>query len=280
MQEIINNTNNNTASLPDVQKNADHRNLPIQKVGIKDVRYPLSIIIDDPKKGKKSVQTVAKISMYVGLTAEVKGTHMSRFLELLEAWEQPVTIAELRHFFTKMLEKLEANTGQMIIECPFFIQKEAPVSKVTSLLDYEATWVIEKTAEQSMINVYQQVLVPVKSLCPCSKKVSIYGAHNQRSHIIIKGLVQHDVSHISLYEMVRYAENAASCEIYGLLKRPDEKYVTEHAYENPKFVEDLVRDVALSVKQDKRFISGCVSSENFESIHNHSAFAQIEFVVN
>jgi GTP cyclohydrolase I len=170
-----------------------------------------------------------------------------------------------------MMSRLEATSGYVEMRFPYFITKTAPVSGVRSLLDYDVTLRTE-AREGAPTEVAIKVVVPVTSLCPCSKKISDYGAHNQRSHVTIDARTAGDVT---IEELVAIAEREASCEVYGLLKRPDEKYVTERAYDNPKFVEDLVRDVALALEEDSRVIAYTVESENFESIHNHSAYALI-----
>jgi GTP cyclohydrolase I len=170
-----------------------------------------------------------------------------------------------------MLAALEAREGHVEVSFPFFLAKTAPVSGVKSTLDYDVTLIGDCRA--GLVRVFQRVLVPVTSLCPCSKKISDRGAHNQRSHITIKARLQ---EHIWIEELVELAEKEASCELYGILKRPDEKYVTERAYDNPKFVEDMVRDVAMRLNSEERISAYVVESENFESIHNHSAYAMIE----
>ncbi len=254
--------------LPDIQATPDERALAIDRVGVKGVRYPLAIA---PPAGVQS--TVAVFDMYVALPAEVKGTHMSRFLEILEGRTEALSPAALRALMSDMLDRLEAQAGYVEARFPYFIEKRAPVSGVKSLLDYEVALRAEVRADREWeCDVTLQVMVPVTSLCPCSKKISDYGAHNQRSHITISALLAGDVS---IDELVAAAESQASCELYGLLKRPDEKFVTERAYDNPKFVEDLVRDVALVLERDARIAAFTVESENFESIHNHSAYALI-----
>lgn len=254
--------------LPDVQSSADLRQLAIQRVGVKGLRYPLNI-----RTAQGEVYaSVATLAMYVALPAEVKGTHMSRFVEVLEQDREALDLGGMRQMLTEMLLRLEAEAGRIEVKFPYFIKKHAPVSGVASLLDIDVELLVEKLAG-SASDVTLKVVVPVTSLCPCSKKISEYGAHNQRSHITITATLREDVL---IEELVRYAEEEASCEVFGLLKRPDEKWVTERAYENPKFVEDLVRDVALRLKSDSRVTRYVVESENFESIHNHSAYALIE----
>ena len=254
--------------LPDTQALPDLRQMPIQKVGVKGLRYPVALRARDG-----SVQpSIAEFAMYVGLPHDVKGTHMSRFVEILERPRAPLDLAGFRALHEAMLDRLGAATGHLEMRFPYFIRKAAPVSGVESLLDYTAAWIAE-TAETGRTRVTVEMTAPVTSLCPCSKKISYYGAHNQRSHITVRAEVRG--GEIALEELARVAEDEASCEVFGLLKRPDEKWVTERAYDNPKFVEDLVRDIALRLSRDPRIGRFAVTSENFESIHNHSAFAEI-----
>jgi GTP cyclohydrolase I len=254
--------------LPDTQSLPDARELPIERVGVKGLRYPFSLAAGDG-----SVQhTIAEVGMYVGLGHDVKGTHMSRFIEILEARRDPLDLRALRTMHAHMLERLGAKTGRIDLSFPYFVRKAAPVSGAESLLDYDARWAIE-TGADGRTRVAVELMAPVTSLCPCSKKISDYGAHNQRSHITIR--VELAVGDLSLEELARIAEEEASSELYGVLKRSDEKFVTERAYDNPKFVEDLVRDIALRLKRDPRIGRFRVASENFESIHNHSAYAEI-----
>jgi len=214
---------------------------------------------------------VATIDMSVFLPGDVKGTHMSRFLEILQTQESALTPAGIKQMMHDMLQRLDSNAGTITMKFPYFVRKVAPVSGVASLLDYEVTLEADKNGAST--DVFLTVVVPVTSLCPCSKKISEYGAHNQRSHITIRALV---TDGIAVEELIRMAEESASCELWGLLKRPDEKYVTERAYDNPKFVEDLVRDVAMRLRASKKVLAYRIESENFESIHNHSAVAWIE----
>ncbi|HWU83872.1 MAG TPA: GTP cyclohydrolase FolE2, partial [Rhodocyclaceae bacterium] len=217
--------------------------------------------------------TVASVEMTVALPPEVKGTHMSRFVEILEAQQAPLAIEALPQLLADMLQRLEADSGRIEFAFPWFMRKAAPVSGVESLLDYDVKLAVS-CASGAAPRVELEVMAPVTSLCPCSKQISDYGAHNQRSLIAIRA----ELCDLNLgpEALVRMAEEEASCEVFGLLKRPDEKWVTERAYDNPKFVEDLVRDIALRLRADARIGAWRVSSENFESIHNHSAYAVIE----
>lgn len=252
--------------IPDTQSERDERHLAIQRVGVKDVRYPVELRI-----GKAVLPTVAQWDLDVALPAEQKGTHMSRFVAWLDAIDAPLDAASLRGGLVAMLDKLHASEGRIEARFPFFLRKRAPVSGVASLLEYQGRWIAEARGGQSA--VWAEVVVPVKSLCPCSKEISDYGAHNQRSHVTIRVELKAD---IDWTELVRFAEDSASSEIWPMLKRSDEKWVTERAYENPKFVEDLVRDVALRLNADERIGRYSVDVENFESIHAHSAVARIE----
>ena len=214
---------------------------------------------------------MASMALTVGLAPEVKGAHMSRFVELLERRRGELTQDSMYVLLEDMLQRLEAVSGRIELSLPYFIRKAAPVSGVVSLLDYDVRLIVEKR-EGQVPTLTMRVVAPVTSLCPCSKKISEYGAHNQRSHITIEVQLRDGMS---IEELVRIAEEEASCEVYGLLKRPDEKWVTERAYENPKFVEDLVRDIALRLMREPRIAAWRVASENFESIHNHSAYAEL-----
>ena len=252
--------------IPDVQSTPDTRRLAIDRVGIKSIRHPARIMERDG-----GVQhTIALFNMYVGLPHHFKGTHMSRFVEILNAHEREISPDTFRLMLREMVKKLEAESGHIEMSFPYFVSKKAPVSGVASLMDYEVTFVGEIRAGKEVFTL--KVLVPVTSLCPCSKKISERGAHNQRSHVTIAARIN---SFVWIEELIDLAENEASCQLYGLLKRPDEKFVTENAYDNPKFVEDMVRDIAAKLNADKRVTGYVVESENFESIHNHSAYAMI-----
>ena len=255
-------------AIPDVQNLVDSRQLAINKVGIKAIRHPVRV--SDKNGGVQ--HTVAVFNMYVGLPHNFKGTHMSRFVEILNSSEREISVESFEPMLREMVSRLEAETGHIEMTFPYFINKSAPVSGVQSLMDYEVTFVGE-ISEGGDYAFTMRVVVPVTSLCPCSKKISEYGAHNQRSHVTVTAKTN---SHLWIEELVQLIESQASCELYGLLKRPDEKHVTERAYNNPKFVEDMVRDVAGLLNAETRIDSYVVESENFESIHNHSAYALIE----
>ncbi len=253
--------------IEDVQARPDTRQIAINKVGIKSVRHPVRVA--DKNAGVQ--HTIANFNMYVHLPQHFKGTHMSRFLEILNGYEREFSVESFEGMMRQMVSKLEAESGHVEMSFPYFINKTAPISGVQSLMDYEVTFIGE--IDKGVYRQTMKVVVPVTSLCPCSKKISDYGAHNQRSHVTITARTN---SFVWIEEVVRMAEEQASCELYGLLKRPDEKYVTERAYDNPKFVEDMVRDVAAVLNADTRIEAYVVESENFESIHNHSAYALIE----
>ena len=256
-----------TKPMVDVQSSADTRHIAINKVGIRAIRHPMKIA----ERGGGAQRTVATFSMTVGLPQEFKGTHMSRFVEILNAHEREISIESFGVMLREMANRLEAKTGHIEMRFPYFIDKAAPVSGVRSLMDYDITFIGE--IEDGKTTFAMEVLVPVTSLCPCSKEISDYGAHNQRSHVTVRA---ETTDFVWIEEIIEMVEQQASCELYGLLKRPDEKYVTERAYDNPKFVEDLVRDVAAALNGDARVVAYTVEAENFESIHNHSAYAVIE----
>ena len=252
--------------IPDTQSNRDDRHLAIQRVGVRGVRYPLRTAVAGES------QTLSAVwSLDVALPAEQKGTHMSRFVAWLDGLSEALSPQSLQAAHLRMLQLLHATEGRVEAQFHFFLRKRAPVSGLSSLLDYQGKLVAE--TRQGQTTVWMGVGVPVKSLCPCSKEISDYGAHNQRS------LVQIDIeplADVSWSELVRFAEESASSEVWPMLKRADEKWITERAYENPKFVEDLVRDVAVRLNADPRVGRYRIDVENFESIHNHSAFACIE----
>jgi GTP cyclohydrolase I len=257
--------------IPDTQSAPDHRHLAIQRVGVKDLRYPLALRVAG------AAQTCAATwALDVALPADKKGTHMSRFVAWLEELQAGGVVLDapvLRERHREMLARLAATAGRTEAAFSFFLRKRAPVSGLASLLDYRGRWVAETPGEGADTTVWAEVGVPIKSLCPCSKEISDYGAHNQRALVTLRVEVREP---IEWHELVRFAEDEASSEVWPMLKRPDEKWVTERAYENPKFVEDLVRDVALRLEREPRVGRYVVEVENIESIHNHSAYARVE----
>lgn len=256
-----------TPCIADVQASADSRRIAIDRVGIKDIRHPVRV--RDRSDGEQ--HTVATFNMYVYLPHNFKGTHMSRFVQILNSHEREISVSSFKEMLREMAERLESEAGHIEMRFPYFVNKRAPVSGVQSLLDYDVTFIGEIRDGKPVMSI--KVVVPVTSLCPCSKEISAYGAHNQRSHVTVQVKSR---GFIWIEEIIDLVEREASCELFGLLKRPDEKYVTERAYDNPKFVEDMVRDVARRLNEDDRVAAYVVESENFESIHNHSAYALIE----
>ena len=259
-------SNTSAAAIADVQSHRDERRIAISKVGIKDILHPVRL--RDRSSGEQ--HTVASFNMFVDLPHHLKGTHMSRFVEILHR-EREISVADHGRMLEEMTARLEAGSGHIDLSFPFFVMKRAPVSGVESLMDYRVTLIGERRDGRNLTSI--KVVVPVTSLCPCSKKISERGAHNQRSHVTITVRLR---EHLWIEELIDIAESEASSQLYGLLKRPDEKSVTERAYDNPKFVEDLVRDVALRLDAEARVAAYSVEVENFESIHNHSAYALVE----
>ena len=259
-------------SMPDVQSTRDERALAIEQVGIRGVRHPLTV-----RSKTGSFPSVGTFEMNVALPAHVKGTHMSRFIALLQKQEAAVDSTTAVTLVHEMLPLLNATQGIVQFTYTHFVKKTAPVSGVESLMDYEVTWTAEARQNASGTldtQLHLRAVVPVMSLCPCSKEISEFGAHNQRSHVTMSVILDPQTK-MTVEDLVSAAESEASSELWGLLKRPDEKWVTEHSYSNPKFAEDLVRDMAGRLKADGRIASFEVEVENFESIHNHSAFARI-----
>src|SRR3981189_1449190 len=254
-------------SVEDVQGLADTRRIPINKVGIKDIFHPVKV--KDRARGEQ--HTVANFNMYVNLPHNFKGTHMSRFVEILHRHEREISVESFGKMLAEMTEHLDASAGHIEMTFPYFVMKKAPVTGVESLMNYQAT--IFGEHRHGKTHVWLKVVVPTTSLCPCSKKISDYGAHNQRSHITLTAKL---IEHMWLEELIDIAEKEAFWRGPGRMKGPGDKSVIEHAYDNPKFVEDTVRDVAVALNKDKRVRAYVVESENFESIHNHSAYAMIE----
>ena len=252
--------------LEDVQAQADSRQLSIDKVGVKNIRHP--ILVRDRDRGQQ--HTIASVNMYVKLPHQFKGTHMSRFLEVLAEQDETLSVENLPAILRRIQECLNAEEAHIELEFPYFMRKEAPVSKASALMDYQVRFAGVRIGEKYRLTL--GVMVPVTSLCPCSKEIAQYGAHNQRSHVTVTLRYK---KFIWVEEIIELVERHASCPLYAILKRPDEKYVTEKAYDNPRFVEDIVRSVAEELEKDARITLFTVESENFESIHNHSAYAFI-----
>lgn len=256
-------------NLPDTQNNIDMRNIAVNKAGIKDILHPINFI---NAKGKKS-PSIGKFTMTVSLPINAKGTHMSRFIEILNETECTFSIQNFIELVDKVNNKLESKNSYVDVQFPFFREKLAPSSKSKGLIDYQVH--LSGSSQDGKKTTLIKVLIPVTSLCPCSKSISKYGAHNQRSHITIQVKVK-NIDEFYIEDLIDLAEKKSSCELYSILKREDEKVITERAYENPAFVEDLVRDIAAELNNNENIYYYCVESENFESIHNHSAYALIE----
>ncbi len=254
------------ANMPDMQQSRDNRNIAIDKVGVKDIGYP--IVVQDKRRERQ--HTVARVNMYVDLPEQFKGTHMSRFIEVLNLYHGEISIENLETILAEMKQRLGASKAHLELTFPYFIEKKAPVSQARSLLEYQCRMVGTLGDDYDFI---LEANIPVTSLCPCSKEISERGAHNQRSIVTVQ--IRY-AEHIWLEDLISWVEECASCQVYALLKREDEKAVTEQAYDNPMFVEDMVRAVTekLSSVDNIRWFS--VECENFESIHNHSAYAMIE----
>jgi GTP cyclohydrolase I len=251
----------------DIQNQKDDRNIDIQKVGVKGIKYP--IIVLDKSNGTQHVN--ASVNMYVDLPHHFKGTHMSRFIEILNDYRGQINIKTFQQILVEMREKLDAESAHMEIEFPYFIEKEAPVSGAKSLMEYQCGFFGESNGRRNDFLV--GITVPVTTVCPCSKEISSVGAHNQRSIVKLKLKFK---KFFWIEDIIKLVEESASSEVYSLLKRPDEKYVTEKAFGKPMFVEDVVRSVAEKLNKTNNIISYRVEAENIESIHNHSAYAYIE----
>ena len=256
-------------SMPDVQSRSDHRDLAIDRVGVTGIRFPATLAVRDGGTDN-SMATVATVNMFVALSAERKGTHMSRFLELLNEYRDGLSPNRVVELCRHIRAELDAERAHVELSFPYFIPKQAPATKRVGLMDYEASIVCESTATQD--DVVLGVTVPATSLCPCSREISDYGAHNQRCLIRAEARF---TGTVWIEELVEYAEQSASCPVYSVLKRPDEKVVTEQAFDNPKFVEDIVRDLATLLESDERITWFHARSENHESIHSHNAWAEI-----
>ena len=255
-------------NLTDIQNQTDSRNLAIDRVGVKNLRYPLRI----RDKAHSEQGTVATISMAVDLPKEYKGTHMSRFVEVLNSHGPVLDVHTISGIPVELLNRLDAQRAHVEFRFPFFLKKPAPVTRKEGMMDYEVVFDVDASREAQEFTV--TVLVPVTTLCPCSKAISARGAHNQRG--IVSYSVKFTQEPIWIEDLIRLVERCASCELYSILKRPDEKHVTEQAYDNPVFVEDLVRNVARASESQEKISWYRVEAENFESIHNHNAYAVIE----
>jgi len=254
---------NGAGSLPDVQSLVDDRNIPLERVGIKNIRYPI-VVLD---KTKKHQHTVANVNMYVNLPREFKGTHMSRFVEILNEYQGEISVSTFSGILAEMKRRLNAQDAHLEVDFPYFIEKQAPVTGITGLLEYKCG--IYGTLSDRL-DMALHVHVPITTVCPCSKEISLYGAHNQRGEV--KVAVRFD-RFLWLEDIIVAVERCSSSEVYSVLKRPDEKFVTEKAYENPMFVEDVARCVSERLRLISEITWCYIEAETFESIHNHSAYA-------
>jgi len=264
---VLRDTDNPDLPVPDIQSSQDLRELPLQQVGIRGVRLPVTVC---DREGDVQ-HSVASIGMYISLAGDRRGAHMSRFLDVAGTSPLPMDADSLGPLLERTLARLEATSGRIDIDFPYFVCKTAPVSGCSGLIDYDVGVTVVSSSAGPKLTL--RVSIPVTSLCPCSKAVADYGAHNQRSQVVVTLPTD---GGLWIDELIELVEAQASCELYALLKREDERLVTQRAYDNPKFVEDLVRDVAAQLECDRRVTAYRVSCENFESIHNHSAYALIE----
>ena len=252
-------------SLKDIHNQQDHRNIEIDKVGVKSIRYPI-VVLD---KQNTVQHTVATINMYVSLPHLFKGTHMSRFIEILNRYRYGISTKNIAEILVQMKQRLKSESAHIEINFPFFIEKEAPVTRAKSLMEYTCTII---GSHREKLDLVVGIAVPVTTLCPCSREISNYGAHNQRSIVRVSVRFR---KFFWIEDLIALVERAAVNEIYPLLKRPDEKFITERAYENPMFAEDVVRAVAEQLDQDPNILWYTIEAENHESIHNHSAYAMV-----
>lgn len=261
--------------LHDVQSDLDDRNIPIDQVGVTGLRLPITVL--DRARGRQ--ETVARCTLSVDLPHHFKGTHMSRFIEILNRHRGEVTMHTIPRLLSDLRHRLEAESAQVELEFPYFLQKAAPASGATALMDYSCFFKGEQRGSED--DFVLGVTVPVTSVCPCSKSISDYGAHNQRSTIQIRVRTRRDGKGVPemlwIEELIEIAESSASAPVYPLLKRPDERHVTMQAFDNPAFVEDMVRAASEQLRRDERVIWFQLHVEAHESIHNHNAFARLEW---
>jgi GTP cyclohydrolase I len=252
--------------MKDIQNHRDTRNIDIDQVGVKGIRYPITVL--DKDMGEQ--QTIAKINMYVDLPRYYKGTHMSRFVEILNEYSRRISLQNFSEILEEMKKRLKAKSAHMEVTFPYFIKKAAPVTGSEGLMEYKCTFKGSLNTGSDIVTI---IRVPISTLCPCSKEISEYGAHNQRGEVKLQVRFKRFVW---IEDLIKLVEESASTDVYSVLKREDEKYVTERAYQNPMFVEDIVRDIAQKLNEDSNITWFAVESENFESIHNHNAYACIE----
>jgi GTP cyclohydrolase I len=252
--------------MEDIQNHMDYRNIDIDQVGVKGISYPITVL--DKNMGKQ--QTVARINMYVNLPRYYKGTHMSRFVEILNEHSNRISLQNFSEILGDMKRRLDAESARMELTFPYFIKKRAPVSGSEGLMEYRCTL---KGSLNSSCDLITIINVPISTLCPCSKEISDYGAHNQRGEVTLQVRFK---KFVWIEDLIRLVEESVSSDVYSVLKREDEKFVTERAYDNPMFVEDVVREIAQKLNNDPNITWFAVESENFESIHNHNAYAYVE----
>jgi GTP cyclohydrolase I len=256
----------NETSLPDIQKTPDTRNIAIDKVGVRGVKFPIQVL----DRAEERQHTIGNFTLTVDLPSHFKGTHMSRFLEVLNEHKREISVHALPQLLRNLKERLNAEKAHVSVRFPFFMVKKAPVTEKEGMMEFECGFDAECNGAFSA-ELYLKV--PVATLCPCSKEISKYGAHNQRGWVTVQIAFS---EHIWLEEVIEMIEGSASCALFPVLKRPDEKWVTEHAYENPRFVEDMVREIALKFDDDARIAGYRIEVENEESIHAHNAYAMID----
>jgi len=255
-----------TTTMKDIQNEKDHRNISIDKVGVKDIKYPITVL----DKAIKTQQTVAVVNMYVDLPRDYKGTHMSRFVEILNEHDRRISIKNFHEILSTMKQRLDAESAHMEISFPYFVMKTSPVTHSQGLMEYQCTFKGKLNRGKDLVLM---ITVPITTLCPCSREISDFGAHNQRGEVRLQVRFKR---FMWIEDLIQLVEETASCDVYSVLKREDEKFVTEKAFQNPKFVEDIVRDIAEKLEQDENVTWFAVECENYESIHNHNAYAYIE----
>jgi len=269
--QMMTSEKNSRESLPDIQSSVDDRTIAISRVGVTSIRWPIRFV-SSSHRGITEQSTVASFDMFVSLPADRKGTHMSRFLQLLSDWDSQFSIESLKSFCQAICEKLDSDDAYVTVRFPYFVDRLAPVTGEAGKIQLEVTIDLKSGSQNDLV---MTVTGPATSLCPCSKEISARGAHNQRCKLAVNFRCKAETE-ISIEELYEMMEQSASTQVFPILKRSDEKWVTEAAYDNPKFVEDIVRDLALALSGDDRIAWYRCSSENYESIHQHNAFGEIE----
>lgn len=252
--------------LVDIQNTRDTRNIPIDKVGVRGVKYPIAVL----DRADERQHTIGDFTLTVNLPHHFKGTHMSRFLEVLSEHQREVSVHGIPKILAALKERLDAESAHLEVAFPFFVKKAAPVTGKVGLMPYDCRLIAEANGSYDLV---MEVVVPITTLCPCSKEISERGAHNQRGYVTVQ---VRTVGHVWLEELIECIEACASCALYPVLKRPDEKWVTERAYDNPRFVEDMVREVSLALEAEARIATYEIEVENHESIHAHNAYASLK----